>query len=240
MDIVLNYEYSLDLDITPYGASETWAPLYKGFSNIAEALNEVLHQASYFGDSGWGSSEVTGAQYIVTMTGVRYAGDAAQDYIFSDAVRYAFGSARKTTLRVSQNGVALVKWPVTLANITQSGGAANQPANISVAIHGNGAPQALAGIYLEPLTVVSVAGTGAGNTAVYVNPAKESANSYKYKTGASVDLPEFDAVLTTGWASWNGSANIAATTGQEIVIAEVETSTNKAKKAGRAIVTSAT
>lgn len=239
-EIVLNYHYKLELDTTPAGASRTWAEVKKGFNNLAESLNEVLYQASHFGDRGWGSTEVTGGQYIATLAGMRYAGDPLQDWLFSDDVRFAFGTARKTTLRVSQNDVALLEWDVTLANITQSGGAANQPAAVSVAVHGNGAPTALAGIYLEPLTVVSVPGTGAGNTAIYVNPAIEASHSYKYKTAASVDLPLFDAVLTTGWATWDGSADIEATTGNQIVIAEIETSSNKAKKAGIATVTSAT
>ncbi len=239
-EIVLNYHYKFEIDTTPGEASETYAELGAGFSNLAEGLNEVLYQASHFGDGGWGSTEVTGGQFIATLTGVRVAGNAAQDYIYSDDVRYGFGAARKTKLRVSQNDVPLLVWPVTLANITQSGGAANQPAAISVAIHGNGAPQALAGIYLEPLTVVSVAGGSTGDTAIYVNPAVEASHSYKYKTGASVDLPLFDAVLTTGWTAWDGSADITATTGNQIVIAEIETATNKAKKAGRATVTSAT
>lgn len=238
-DIVLNYHYKFEIDITPGTGVQTFAELKKGFSDLSESLNEVLYQASHFGDSGWGSTEVAGGQLVMTLTGVRYVGDPAQDYIFSDAVRYNFGSARKTTLRVSRDGVPLVDWPVTLANINQSGGAANQPAAVSVTFHGNGAPQALAGIYLEPLTVVSVPGTEAGNTAIYVNPIIEASHSYKYKTGANVDLPQYDQVLTTGWTSWNGTANIAATTGHQIVIAEVETATNKAKKAGKAIVTSA-
>ena len=239
-DIVLNHHYKLELDITPGGPSRTWAEIKRGFSNLAESLNEVLYQASHFGDGGWGSTEVTGGQNIATLTGVRYEGDPVQDYIFSDAVRYAFGSARKTSLRISKGDVALIEWGVTLANITQSGGDANQPAAITVAIHCNGAPKALAGIYLPPLTVVSVPGASEGDTAIYVNPIIEAGHSYKYKVGGSVDLPLYDAVLTTGWTSWDGESDITAETGQQIVIAEVETSTNKAKKAGKAVVTAAT
>jgi hypothetical protein len=240
MDPVLNYLYKLEIDITPLESSATWAALEAGFSNLSEALNEVLYQAAHFGNGGWGSTDVTGGQYTATLTGVRVIGDLAQDYIFSDNVRYAFGASRKTTLRVSRSGVALVEWGITLANITQSGGDANKPANISLAIHGNGAPILLTDTYLEPLKVVSVAGSSAGDTAIYVNPEKEEANSYKYKVGNSVDLPLYDAALTTGWTSWNGSAEITAETGQEIVIAEVVTSTSKARKAGKATVTAAT
>jgi len=235
--IALNYQNVLEINITPNGASPTWARLCKGFANLAESLNEVLYQASYLCDQGWGSTEVTGGQYIVTLTGVRYFADPAQDFIFSDAVMHQWGDARKTTLRIVRQNQAILEWDVTLANITISGGDANQPGAISVAIHGNGAPRILTDVYLAPLTLVSVAGTVEGETAVYVNPVIEAGHSYKYKTDASVELPAFDAVLTTGWTAWDGADGIAAVTGNQIVIVEVETSTNKAKKAGRATVT---
>lgn len=238
-DISINHKNVIDIDITPSEASPTWALLGEGFTNIAESLNEVLSQMSCLNDAGWGRTEVTGGQITLTLTGMRHFGDAAQDYIFSDAVKYNFGNARKTRLRIRRGNQAILQWGITLANVTDAGGDANQPSAITVAMHGNGAPELLTDIYLEPLTVVSVAGTGAGNTAIYVNPVIEGGHSYKYKAGASVDLPQFDAVLTTGWASWNGTANIAAASGSQIVIAEVNTADNKAKKAGKAIVTAA-
>lgn len=86
--IALNYNNVLEIDITPQGSNPTWARICKGFSNLAEGLNEVLYQASFLCDAGWGSTEVTGGQYIATLTGTRYFGDPAQDYIFSDAVMY--------------------------------------------------------------------------------------------------------------------------------------------------------
>lgn len=235
-EIALNYQNRLEINITPGEASPTWARISKGFSNLAEGMNEVLHQASYLGDGGWGSTEVTGGQYICTLTGVRYFGDLAQDWIFSDGVVYKFGDSRKTQFRIVRGNQAILLWNVTLANVTNSGGDANQPGAISVAIHGNGEPELLTDVYLSPLSVVSLPGD-TGKTGVYVNPMKEAANSYKYKTGANVDMPVFDAVLTTGWTAWDGTAELTATTGNQIVIAEVETGTNKAKKAGRATVT---
>lgn len=94
-------------------------------------------------------------------------------------------------------------------------------------------------IPLPNLTVSSSASSGTvGNTVITVSPAKGASNSYKYKTAASVQLPGYDEVLTSGWTSWDGSAEITATTGDQIVVAEVETSSNKAKKAGIAQVVS--
>lgn len=234
-DIGLNYNSRLEIDITPQGAERTWAKLKKGFRNLAESLNEVLFQASYLGDGGWGSTEVTGGQYIVTLAGVRYYNDTAQDWLFSDDVMYKFGAARKTTLRITRQNEAILEWDITLANLMISGGEANQPEAISVVIHANGAPHILTEVYLIPLTVVSVPGAEPGGTSIFVNPLLEDGNSYKYRVGASVGLPAFDAVLTTGWAAWNGASDIMADTGQQIVIAEVD-GDNKAKKGGRAVV----
>lgn len=87
-EISLNYDYAFKINTTPQGESETMAEIKKGFDNVSESLNEALYQGSFLGDSGYGSSFVTGGQLIVTLTGVRMTGDTAQDYIFSDAVYY--------------------------------------------------------------------------------------------------------------------------------------------------------
>lgn len=88
------------------------------------------------------------------------------------------------------------------------------------------------------LTVISLAGSTVGKTAITVSPALTGTNTYVYKTAASVALPAFDAVLTTGWTAWDGSADITATTGNMIVIAEID-GDNKCKLAGSATVVSA-
>lgn len=141
--ISLNYQNQLEILTNPGAtapAEEVWAPICMGFANLAQSMNEVLYQASYLCGEGWGSTEVTGGQYICTLTGVRYFGDQAQDYIFSDEVMLHFGDARKTKLRITRGDETIVKWNITLANITEAGGDANQPGSITVAIHGNGKP----------------------------------------------------------------------------------------------------
>lgn len=234
-EVSLNYKNKLEINITPLESTPTWARIHKGFSNLSQSMNEVLHQASYLGDAGWGSTEVTGGQFITTLTGVRYYGDLAQDFMFSDDVMMDFGEARKTQLRITRQNESIIEWDVTLANITEGGGDSQQPSSITVAVHGNGAPTILSGALLEQLTVVSVAGSLSGDTAIYVNPAKEAGNSYKYKVGTSVEFPSYNEDLTL-WDAWDGSAEITAATGKEIVIAEVDSS-NLALKAGKATVT---
>ncbi len=235
MDI--NYDYLLEIDINPSGVAN-YKQLMDGINNLDQALNEVILQTSYLKNKGWGSSEVTGGQFIVTLTGNRIVGDEAQDYIFSSDVMFAFGVARKTNLRLTEPGGRQITIPVTLAKIQNAGGDANQPSDISIEIHGNGAPTlAEDGEVIGQLTVVSLEGLTEGKTQLYVNPAKGASNSYKYKTAAQVAVPAYGTVCTTGWTAWDGSAEITAVTGNEIVVIEVNAS-NEALKAGKQIVTS--
>ena len=90
---------------------------------------------------------------------------------------------------------------------------------------------------LPVLTVVSSAGSSAGNTAITVTPALTDGNSYKYKTGASPVMPSMNQDCSTStWKSWDGNAEIAAVTGEKIIIVEVD-SGNLCKKAGITTVT---
>ena len=88
------------------------------------------------------------------------------------------------------------------------------------------------------LTVNSVAGTSAsGKTKVSVSPSLSAGNSYKYKTASSVTVPEFGADCKSDYTAWDGVSEITATTGNKILIVEVDAN-NKAVKAGSATVVS--
>ncbi|MGN0613558.1 MAG: phage tail tube protein [Porcipelethomonas sp.] len=163
-ELALNYDYELSIatfstSTGSPGINRNYQVLAAGFDNIAESLNEVLYQSGFLSDKGWGSSFVTGGQLIITLSGVRVVGDPAQDYIFSSDVMYGFGKARETDLRLTLSDSNLkhsnvpagapdgssvsgyiIEAPCTLAKITKSGGAANQPTAISVEIHINGEP----------------------------------------------------------------------------------------------------
>ena len=146
-DISLNYDYQLSI-CTNYNRVQTstesvtpeFAMIAQGFDNIAEALNEVLYQSNFLSDKGWGSSYVTGAQLIITLSGVRVRGDKAQDYIFGDEQYYGLGQKRETYIKMKAPDGSCIQCPATLAKITKSGGAANQPSAVSVEIHLNGKP----------------------------------------------------------------------------------------------------
>lgn len=135
----INYETEVFINTTPTGEEPTWASLAKIMKNMSQSLNEVLYQASYYADKGYGSTEVTGAQLTLTITGDCKKGDPAADYLLGDEVLYGLGDARKSHLKLTK-GSKVIIWPVTLANITPSYGDSNQPNALTVTIHGNGRP----------------------------------------------------------------------------------------------------
>lgn len=89
---------------------------------------------------------------------------------------------------------------------------------------------------LGTLTVNSVAGTASGDTKITVNPAKENTgNVYKYKVATDAVTVGYGQNLRN-WTSWDGKADIKATTGQKITVVECD-GTYKALNAGSASVT---
>lgn len=90
---------------------------------------------------------------------------------------------------------------------------------------------------LGTLAVNSAAGTEAGDTKLTVTPELTGGNHYVYQTGASVTLPtQYGTDVSSGWTNWNGTDEIAATTGNEIGVVEANSS-NQAVKAGKTTVT---
>lgn len=74
---------------------------------------------------------------------------------------------------------------------------------------------------LEDLSVESTAGTAPGTTALEVTPTLTGGRTYRYKTGGSVQLPVLYQDLSD-WAEWDGTSDVTATTGDMIVVAEVD------------------
>lgn len=94
-------------------------------------------------------------------------------------------------------------------------------------------------VSLGELTVNSVEGETTGNTKITVTPTIEGGHTYKYKVATSPTMPTYDQICSSGYTNWNGTDEITATTGQKIIVVEVD-SENKAKKAGEATITSKT
>lgn len=89
---------------------------------------------------------------------------------------------------------------------------------------------------LRDLTVTSVAGSAVGYTVVTIAPALASGCIYKYKVALNPTLPVYDQVCTSGWTNWDGVAEIPATDGQTIVVAEVTEVGSYARGVGSAAV----
>lgn len=136
----INYETEAFINTTPTEEeSPSWATMANLTTNMSQSLNEVLQQLSYYADKGWGSTEVTGAQLTLTVTGSVKLGDDACDYILSDEVMFGLGNARKTHMKLVKGNKVII-WPITLANITPGYGDANNINSLTVTIHGNGRP----------------------------------------------------------------------------------------------------
>lgn len=88
---------------------------------------------------------------------------------------------------------------------------------------------------LDNLTVSSAAGTASGDTKITVSPALTSGNSYRYKVADNVTLPAVGQSVK-GWTAWDGSGDITAASGKEIVVVECDASF-RAVKGGVAVVT---
>lgn len=95
------------------------------------------------------------------------------------------------------------------------------------------------GVAMGELTVQSAEGTEVGKTKVTVTPQKTGENTYAYKIGDSLTKPAYNETCTSGYTSWDGTAEIEAESGKQILVVEI-TSEKKAVKAGIATVTSKT
>lgn len=136
----MNYETEAFINVaTGSEGSPNWASLAALTKNMAQSLNEALYQATYYKDKGWGSTEVTGAQLTLTLTGDVKPGDQACDFLLSDKVMYELGNARKNHLKL-QKGTKVIIWPITIANITPAYGDSGAVNALTVTIHGNGRP----------------------------------------------------------------------------------------------------
>lgn len=95
----------------------------------------------------------------------------------------------------------------------------------------------ITGSTLGKLNLTSAAGTASGSTKLTVMPTKSDGNSYKYKSGASVNSPAYDEPCSAGYTDWDGTAELTATSGHKLLLVEVDAA-GKAKKVGTATVTS--
>lgn len=135
----MNYETEVYINTTPNAEEPTWVPMTAFMKNMSQSFNEVIDQAKYYGEEGWGHSHVTGGQLTLSVTADVAPEDEACKYLTSPEVMYGFGKARQSHLKLIK-GNRIIIWAVTLANITPGYGDAGAINSLALTIHGNGKP----------------------------------------------------------------------------------------------------
>ena len=135
---LLQSEHRLELDVDPGGAS-TMELLGAGITGMDPDINDEINQDKYYDGEGFGETDVTSSQLILTFSGHRKYGDAVQDYIFSKLLEP--GTGRRTNLDWTLPNGDKYSGPVTIANISGPGGEAGDKGEIGFELHFNGRPE---------------------------------------------------------------------------------------------------
>ncbi len=232
-----------EIDTTPNGPTRTWKTFGNGLENIGEALNEVVQQYFFFSKKGYASNFVTGMAPAYTCTGRRIIGDPAQDYIFNPARKFGLMVERNTNFRISvgndKGTINQIVCPVTLANVTDLGGATTDGSAVSFEVRFNGKPTLSTITPSNTLTVTSAEGTEVGETVLSVQPEQAIAGcKYVWAYGSVAPTATVGSVLT-GWNDY-ADGNYMIPNGDIVVIAMVNTSTSVVVATGQAAVKSKT
>lgn len=141
-------DYKIEIDVTPNATTPKWEELRAGITDFSQNLNEKLDQPQYMDGNGWGSTEVTGGQFVISVSGDRIVGDKAQDFIFSKA--FDVGCGRKTNGRITDPSGTSIEGIVTIANIALPSGSSGGKASFSFELHFNGKPDVVTGAVVGP------------------------------------------------------------------------------------------
>ena len=225
--LLTQYGVELEIDTTPFASARTWAPVCDGFNNLTEALNEQVQEYFFLCGKGFGSDEVTGIHPVISLTGVRKVGDAAQDFIFGNRLNLMEG--RKTNLRLSMANadgtVTRYTNKVTMKNVSSFGGATTDGAAVTVDFSFNGRPITETLAASTALTVNSVAGAASGQTVITVVPTFPDAGcKFVYAWDTTAPTATNGSVLT-GWNDFTNGATYVIPNGKKVTVAMVNVST---------------
>ncbi len=137
--LLLQSAHKFEIDVTPEEESETWEKLAAGLNSFDPNNNDEVEQAFYLDGDGFGSTDVVGAQLVISFSGHRKYGDPAQEYIFKDLL-FKLGEERKTNFKWTCPNGDKIQGPVTIAEIEGPSGDANAKGEISFEVHFNGKP----------------------------------------------------------------------------------------------------
>lgn len=227
-EIVPVYKYTAEVDITPKGATRTWADLCAGFNNISEAMNEVIQQYFFLCGSGHGVNYVTGMAPSMTMAGIRVIGDAAQDFIFSK--KYSLMSERDTHFRITRHhedgSEDIISANVTFANLSDISGGTTDGSAISVEMRFNGAPF-LGDAWSDAATSYVVTQRLTNVTSDFTDASVTAGSAVTIELTEDAGYTMAQVVVTMGgedvtadvYNSGTGKITIAAATGNIIIVA---------------------
>lgn len=241
--LLVSHAIQTEIDITPNGTSRTWVVLGAGIENISEALNEVIQQYFFFKDKGHARNYITGMAPAYTCTGRRIIGDPAQDWIFNAARKFGLMAERDTNFRLSvgkaDGTIDQITCGVTIANVTDLGGATTDGSAVSFEVRFNGKPVLATITPSETLEVESVAGQSVGDTTLTVTPSQPAAGcKYVYAYGSVAPTAEVGQVLT-GWNDY-ADGEFTIPSGNYVVVAMVNTATSVVVATGQATVVTKT
>lgn len=115
-----NYANALEIDITPEADEPTWAIFSRGITAIEPSPNESTEDNDYYDGYGTPTSDVTSTQIQYEVSGNRYYGDPAQDFVASRALET--GEGRKTRFRHTAPNGDVIEGDCTLLNLTPNSG----------------------------------------------------------------------------------------------------------------------
>lgn len=241
--LLVAHSIELSIDTTPFGSARTWVTFGEGVENVAEALNEVVQQYFFFAQHGYARNYVTGMAPAYTCTGRRIIGDPAQDYIFNSARKFGLMVERNTNFQMAvpqaDGSVDIFTCPVTIANVTDLGGATTDGSAVSFEVRFNGKPQISNYTPENDLNVSSAAGTEAGTTVITVTPEQApTGTKYVWAFGSVAPTATVGSVLT-GWNDLQNGATYPVPSGSSIVVAAVNLATSIVVATGQATAVSA-
>lgn len=232
-----------EIDTTPNGVSRTWVEFGAGVENLSEALNETVQQYFFFADHGFARNYVTGMAPSYSCTGRRIIGNPAQDYIFNAARKFGLMVERNTNFRISMGNedgsITQITAPVTIANMTDVGGATTDGATVSFEVRINGQPTVNVINPASSLTVSSVAGTAVGDTLLTVAESCPAGCKFVYAFGDTAPTATVGSVIT-GWANFESGVDYTIASGKYVTVAAIQLSTNIVVASGNATVVSKT
>lgn len=239
--LLVSHAIQAEIDITPTGAAPTWTQFGNGIENFAEALNEVVQQYFFFSDGGFARNYTTGMAPAYTCTGRRIIGDPAQDWISNPARKFGLMVSRNTNFRISvgqaDGTISQITCPVTIANVTDLGGATTDGSAVSFEVRFNGAPTLSTITPGDTLTVKSTAGAAEGDTVLTTTPESPVAGcKFVYAYGQSAPEATVGEVLT-GWNVFTSGAQYTIATGQYVTVAMINVSTSVVVASGNTTVT---